>query len=347
MAVHPRRHHDIATLLAHLASDDALVRESAAARLVILGRPAVTALAALVAEPSGPPDARAAALHCLAAIGAPQARAAAFAHVSDDADPLSLEAIAVLGVVAHGKDPESTRALDELTAVVVSPSVPLHRRAAALRALDGLDPSLLAPIQDALAADATWNPTASGSGDQQGSTLTAVVAQANLPAPSLMATIIREQGPDASLTDLHKLVGLIRSREDQVVDEERHAWMALRGLVHDTLAARGSRVAFHDVRETLEQCRGPLPVGFLSAAARVGPLDCLDAVAAAWTRHERDTWFCGQLADVFRAVAEREGLTRHHAAARRLVARWPAAVDLLAAVSRDTRRVSTTSRTRV
>lgn len=325
------------------------MRESAAARLVILGRSAADALAALVAEQGGPPGARAAALHCLAAIGGPQARTAAFAHLSDDADPLALEAIAILGVVAHGKDPESTRALDQLTAVVVSPSVPLQRRAAALCALDGLQPSLLAPIHEALAGDATWEwgRTVSGSSDQEGSTLAAVVDQAALPAPSLMATIIREQGPDASLTDLHKLVGQIRGREGQVVDEERHAWMALRGLVHDTLAARGSRVAFHDVRETLEHCSGPLPVGFLSAAARVGRLDCLDAVAAAWARHEHDAWFRSQLAAVFRAVAEREGLTRHHAAARRLIARWPAAVDLLAAVPRDTRRVSTTSRTRV
>jgi hypothetical protein len=162
----------------------------------------------------------------------------------------------------------------------------------------------------------------------------------------LLATLVREHGHEASLMDLHKLVGQIRHLEEAVVHEERNAWMALRGLVHETLAARGSRVAFHDVREALEQCTGPLPMGFLSAASRVGDLDCLDAVVAAWSRHGHDGWFRGQLAGVFREIAAREGLTRHHAVARKLVARWPAAITLLATVPRVARRASTPSRTR-
>ena len=64
----------------------------------------------------------------------------------------------------------------------------------------------------------------------------------------------------------------------------------MRGRVHVALAARGSRIALYDLRESLEAAApatsfsGPLPVDFLAALSTAGDASCLEAVTAAYAR---------------------------------------------------------------
>ena len=61
--------------------------------------------------------------------------------------------------------------------------------------------------------------------------------------------------------------------------EARAAWQNARGALHQALALRGSRVAVYDLRETIEQSRGPLPTSFVAALHVVGDASCLEPIA--------------------------------------------------------------------
>jgi len=109
----------------------------------------------------------------------------------------------------------------------------------------------------------------------------------------------------------------------------------VRGAVHQILASRSSRLALYDLRETLEQAKGPLPVGFLSAAAVIGDTACLTPLADAWVHTPADDrWWREHLADAFRSIVTREGLTRRAPALQKILAKWPAAGLLVAMAKR-------------
>jgi hypothetical protein len=82
-------------------------------------------------------------------------------------------------------------------------------------------------------------------------------------------------------------------------------------------------VALYDLRETLEQSNGPLPLGMLAALGAIGDASCLDAIAGAYQRVD-DAWHRERLTEAVRAIVAREGLTRRHAVMKRLTARVPA-----------------------
>ena len=76
-----------------------------------------------------------------------------------------------------------------------------------------------------------------------------------------------------------------------------------------------------------------LPAAFLAALEDVGDATCLEPLAAAYAASSRsgDAWWREHVATAFRAIVQREGLTRRHTALKRVIARWPeAAVDLMA-----------------
>jgi hypothetical protein len=103
------------------------------------------------------------------------------------------------------------------------------------------------------------------------------------------------------------------------------AWRALRGLLHQALALRGSRVALYDLRETFLEAAEPLPASFLTAMHAVGDASCLDALASALARADgRDARWRHQLIAAFQAVARRERITRRHAVMKRALAKCPA-----------------------
>ena len=110
----------------------------------------------------------------------------------------------------------------------------------------------------------------------------------------------------------------------------REGWQAVRGLLHQHLAARGSRLAVYDLKETLTGMTGPLPVGFLAAAAAVGDADCLEPLAHAWLNATDDAWWRAHLTEAFAAIVKREAIGRRHAAIKRILERHPAAGQLAA-----------------
>jgi hypothetical protein len=126
---------------------------------------------------------------------------------------------------------------------------------------------------------------------------------------------------------LRRGIDAVRAREGEVDAARRPAWLAVRGEVHRSLAARGSRMGVFDLRETFARAGGPLPVGFISAVSAVGDRSCHDALAAAWTTSaaEAERWWRDHLADAFRAIVERERLTRTAPELRRILERRPAA----------------------
>src|SRR5262249_36276281 len=112
----------------------------------------------------------------------------------------------------------------------------------------------------------------------------------------------------------------------------REQWRAVRGTVHQALAARNSRLGLYDLRDSLLET-DRLPVSFLAAIEEIGDASCIETLAAAYDASSRsgDTWWREHVAKAFRGIVLREGLTRRHSALKRAMARWPhATADLLA-----------------
>ena len=102
--------------------------------------------------------------------------------------------------------------------------------------------------------------------------------------------------------------------------------------MHQALAARNSRLAVYDLRDSLLEAER-LPVTFLAALEEVGDASCLENLAAAYDASSRsgDRWWREHVATAFRAIVQREGLTRRHAAVKRAMQRWPEATAELMA----------------
>ncbi len=351
MAIRPPQSSDLTGLLDALSSGEALQRDSAVARLTLIGRRAAPKLAALTTDSSTSGGTRAAALQALAAIGGPHALAAARASLDAAEDAVACEAVDILGAFARGNGREASRALDDLTGLALSAVAPTDRRLAAIAALKGLPDRLMQPVYDALARDRSPRIVAHIAGRRAGaiSSLEEVAERALPDTPELLAALVRDDGEGTGVTVLRKLIDVVRQREAITTTDERGLWCSVRGQIHAVLASRGSRIAVYDLRETLEQTAGPLPIGFLSATAMVADAGCLEAIASAWMNASgADRWFRDHLTDVFRTIVARERITRDHATMQHILTRYPAAGVLVAEAPRKTRAraVSTPSRTK-
>jgi hypothetical protein len=330
---------DIGRLIHELSSPDALRRESAAARLAIAGPPAAARLAALAASADAPPAARSAALRTLASVSVTRATQSAIRLLGDQHDEVALEAIEVLRDAVRREDGTATEAFERLTALALAPDADIERRLAAAAALDGLPERLLRPIYGALAHDPSSRVVARVVRRQAGvdHALADLVEGPIAVPPGVLSAIVRDEAAAAGIVVLHKAIERVRAREAETgAADERAAWTAVRGQLHQALGDRGSRVALYDVRETLVRTgAAPLPVGFLSAAAAVGDAETMDAVAAAWLAAAAgDRWWREHLATVFAAIVEREGMTRSDPRLTRLLARAPQASPLVASAPR-------------
>lgn len=324
---------DTARLIDELSAPDALRRETAIARLSVIGSRAVTRLLSLAADEAAPVPARLGALTALETIGDPRTCAMARA-LSTDADVrLAVAAIGVLGVLAQGDDPQANKAFDRLTSLALDASIDSDRRVAACRALEGMPANVVSPILDALKTESAPAVQAHATRAQAGATQPIEsLAEKGLPSdPAVLSAIVREEGADARVTLLRDLIDRVRDRERTTKSAEVRAhWMAARGLLHQQLAARHSRLAVYDLRETLTASSDPLPVGFLAAAAAVGDTACLEPLAASWLAATSDRWWRDHLAEAFAAIVKREKITRRHALLKKLVERSPKAVELVA-----------------
>lgn len=332
MALRPSRAPDISQLIDDLLTGDEVRRESAAARLTLIGTRAVDKLIVLAGDSTLSADVRGAALRTLGAIGDIRAVAPALSVLDNGPAPLALDAIELLGGVVGRDEPQATTAFERLAEIALAPRRDIDHRRAALAALDALPNQLSAPIHALLAGDAVWQHDRA-SHRQRGArpSLAQMVDEAMPDEPELFAAAIRDEAGNARLATLRKAVDGIRAQEQRAGDVAE-AWRQIRAQVHQVLAARGSRVALYDVRETFERAKDVLPVGFYGTAAAIGDASILESLAATWTHAARsdDRQWRGHIADAFGAIVTREGLTRRHQTLKKILQRWPEAGVLVA-----------------
>jgi hypothetical protein len=296
-------------------------------------------LLALAGNDAAPVHARLAALGALEAIGDSRAYPVAKALAEGGDVRLAVAAIGVLGVLAEADGANADKAFDKLTGVALDPSIDSDRRVAACQALEGQPAKVVVPILNALAQEDGAAPVQAHAARAKAGANEPIDSLENGELPSdasVLIAILREEGAGARVTLLRSLVDRVRARERAAKSAAaREPWTAARGLLHQHLAARSSRLAVYDLRETLEAAAqhsssAPLPVGFLAAAAAVGDAACLEPLAGCWIAAADDKWWRDHLAEAFAAIVKREKITRKHAALKKILQKWPAAGPLVA-----------------
>jgi len=332
LAIKPSSQNTVDALLRDLTSERAVTRDSAVARLAVIGSRAIARLNAVAADKRAAAPARAAALRALEAIGDPRALDAAIPAVGD---PDASVAVAAVGVArALFGTPRGVEAVDHVTSAALDPSGHQEVRRAAARALADLPASTVAPVFKALGGDK--DPQLAALGRELGGTAPPAPPRGPLhkwvdadvleDPDGLRRALLADHGAGVPLTALHRLVQQLREREEAEKPARRPGWAAARAAAHAALAARGSRIALYDLRETLEATTEPLPVEFLTALTIIGDPSCLEAIAAAYARAVKkrtDEWWRRHLLAAFHEIIRREKVTPRHAAMKRVQKRWP------------------------
>lgn len=341
MAIRRSAAAEVEVLLADLCGSDPVARGTAEARLAVIGVRAVPHL--IVAfDRATSPAARVAVLKALEAT--PDRRSAELGAEqleAESADPgVRAAAVSLLG--AFLESAESGRVLDALTAFAIDADRPDALR---LRALDSIGralPDVLGPIRARLTDDPSpavraWALASATTGAPVIDPRLAVeAAAAGEPAdPRLLMELLPAGTADAPIPTLYRLIEVARNREMAAAGTvERGAWLAVRGAVHRTLAAKASRVAVYDLREAIASAVEPLPEGFAEAAGMAGDAACLESIAEQLARRTpapdarlRD-WHA-RLVSAGRAIAAREHLTRRHAVMKKIARTAPAVASSL------------------
>jgi hypothetical protein len=319
----------IDVLLADLGSDRAATREAAIARLTIVGGRAVDRLTLLV-DSDAPPTARAAALRTLEAIADIRALDSVL-HQIEAAD-ITVACAATSAARAFLRSARGNIAVDRLTTAALDRTRDEQVRIAALRALGDLEPSTLAPLLAALQADPSDAVKAATRMSMAIDPAEALMRAADrgLPQePEELGEAVSQAAASIALPVLLRVLERVRDRERNEPDARGAEWTRLRGRVHVALAARGSRMALYDLRESLEAAVEPLPVEFLAALSTAGDASCLEAIAAAYARGDSSGWWRDHLADAFTTIIKREHLTRRHAVVKKIQRRWGNVIEEL------------------
>ena len=343
MPIRPSSAAELRQLVEALEAPEDVRRESAIARLAVLGGRAAEHL--LRAYPSATrPQSRAGMLRALEACGDPRAVPLARTALDDPSQEVASTAISVLRSHLTATSSDAARdALDALIAAALDRARTADRRIAALEALRDLPKSTVDPLGRTLAGDPDpivrdrARTSLGPSGDAAGDSVHAIWRRAvggQLPAsPDLLRKALVACSASARLTELQRLVDVVRVEETRQQEPVRRTdWRIVRGALHQVLATRGSRLALYDLRDSLLE-PDRLPVAFLAALEDIGDASCLEPLAAAYDAsvHSADPWWRDHLAAAFRAIVHREGLTRRHAVVKRAMARWPqAATELMA-----------------
>ena len=341
MAIRPSSSKQIDALIADLTASGALARDTAVARLTLLGARAVERLVA-VAAADGAAEGRAAAWRALEAIGDARALDPALALLAVPGGDPTVGAAAAGVARAHLRGRHGARALDRLAAVLLDRSRPQTVRLAALRALRDLERPTIAPILASLADDpdsslrqeAGLSESAAPRGADDPGAMVRRAAQEGLPDdPAAIRHALNLAGDTVPLPVLGKVVERVREREGSEPPAIRDQWRLARAAAHVALAHRGSRLALYDLRESFETSKGPLPVEFLAAVSLIGDASCVEAIAAAHGKAE-NAWWRHQLADAFYTIVQREKLTGRHALMKKIARRSPGLVASRKAESR-------------
>lgn len=347
MAIKPSAAAEIRTLTAALASEDEVTRESAIARLAILGPRGVDRVTAAYAGADR--GTRTAILRVLEAIADPRGAALARQALAEGGD-VGVAATATLRALLDSPvTSAATEAFDALVETAMDASAGPRVRLAAFDALQDMpdsvrdrvaaalreeaDPRMPSEVsqlpRDAAAAESIWREATEGHlGDN----------------PSALRDAVKARGASAALGVLQKMIDAVRHREAATSAAQRDAWRALRGALHQTLALRGSTVAVYDLRETLETATAPLPSTFLTALHVLGDESCLEPIAAAYAGHTDARWR-QQLTAAFVTIVKREKITARSPALKRIAARWPESALALSTTSRTRPRPTSRGRT--
>jgi hypothetical protein len=345
MPIRPSSSAAIQQLIAALGGSDDVRREAAIARLAVIGPRAIEHL--LQEYPlASTARHRAGMLRALEASHDSRAVALAREGIDDDSPEVSVAVFALLRAAALGNHPHVAReALDALVATALDRQRPGPVRLAAFDAMRDLPASVVDPVRAGLGADPDPQIAAGlgararpcGHGPEPPAAVFAAAVDGTLPAtPELMKEALQATAPAARLTELQRVIDHIRGRELREVDPAlRSAWRILRGAAHQALAARGSRLALYDLRDSLTTDEGRLPVSFLAALEEIGDASCIEPLAAAYDASSRsgDAWWRDHVAAAFRAIVQREGLTRRHLVVKRALTRWSEATSELMARS--------------
>jgi hypothetical protein len=322
----------IDALIADLSAGGSVTRETAVARLTLLGGRATDRLIA-AAQGAAPPVARASAWRALEGIGDPRALEPALAALADPGLEPAIGAAASGVARVHLRGARGAVAVDRLATVLLDRTRAESLLLAALRALQELDRATIAPILATLAGDPSAAIRAEASltderkphDEVDPAVLLTRAADGALPDdPVALRHALGRAGAGLSLVRLLRIVERVREREGAEAARGRDEWRLARAAGHVALAARGSRLALYDLRESLEAARGPLPVEFLTALSMIGDASCLEAIAGAHAK-AKDNWWRHHLADAFYAIVQRENLTSRHAVMKRIQKRWPGA----------------------
>jgi len=337
VVIRPSTGRQVDALIADLGADSALARDSATARLTVIGERAVSRLIAVVAEQGADVRARVSALHALEGIRDLRAFEPALLALTEADPALGVAAVGVLQTFLPS--PRGVEALDRLTSIALDRTKPRALRLAAIRAVRDVGAATVGPLLDTLVSDPDQAVAlAAGLGPEAGSDPVRLLREATeglLPdTPALLRLALTEAAEHVPLPVLQQLVERVRFKEGAEAGAARAEWMALRAAAHGALAQRGSRLALHDLKETLETAREPVPVEFLGAAAAIGDASCLEPLAAAYSHaldsgRRVDDWWRQRLTDVFRTIAAREQVTKRSAAGKRLTSRWRLAAAIL------------------
>jgi hypothetical protein len=202
-------------------------------------------------------------------------------------------------------------------------------RIAAVHALGDLRPTTISPLIASLRRDS--DGAIADAATRSEATLVAAInpeqtlrdaAGGMLPdAAAALGRALAQAARELPIAALKQIIDRVREREGAEPATSRASWTAVRGAAHLVLARRRSRAALYDLREAVEAAKGPLPVEFLAALTAIGDASCLEAVAAAYARArtaKAPAWWRGHLADAFRSIAAREGVTPRHATIKRI-----------------------------
>jgi hypothetical protein len=286
-------------LIADLQSPDPIRRDASVARLRVLGTGALPKLARFI-QSSDAAAARACAMSALEGLDDSHACDIALGALNEtDVNVI----VAALGVLRAWVPREpATRLLEAITAIAVDRGRDARVRLAALDALSDLPDHLVQPIREQAPPPEAAGPA--------------------LDNPAVAREWVEAHGERATLARLHDAIKAFRESEGRAdTSRERAEWLRARAVAHRMLAARGSRLALYDARETLAMARAPLPPGILEAIEQVGDATCLEPLAKAWSAAREATWRA-QLSAAARRIVTRSKLGGRSAVVKGIRANW-------------------------
>jgi hypothetical protein len=338
---------EIQLLVDALSSADDVKRESAIARLAIIGGRAMDRLTAAYA--SSDRDTRVAILQAAEAIADPRAIPLAVRALSEGGDLARAGTLVLRALLDSSAAAAAAGALDVLVATALDRAAERAVRSAAFDALQDMPPAVRGRVAEALQDDPDVDVKARAANAPRDAAATEAVwkdaLEGTLPEdPAIVREAVRHRAAAAPLSALQKLVESVREREAAVRSQSRReAWRHIRGSIHQALALRGSRVAVYDLRETVAS-EGALPSSFLTALHVVGDESCLEPLAASWMAAGPDAGDVRQqLESAFQAIVNREKISARSALLKRIATRYPEAA--LSMLSRTTPRRSPRRRT--